>query len=59
MSINQGEANFSPNEERKSVFARKTFLFSSSKQMKRTGLAVTLAGMYVKKDIAFIEMYLS
>ncbi|XP_068203249.1 nibrin [Palaemon carinicauda] len=44
MSINQSLASFSPNQERKKVFQGKNILFPSSKQLKRMGPAIALAG---------------
>ncbi|XP_066962802.1 nibrin isoform X1 [Macrobrachium rosenbergii] len=44
MSINQSLASFSPNEERMKLFKGKHILFPSSKQLKRMGPAIELAG---------------
>ncbi|XP_064085479.1 nibrin-like [Macrobrachium nipponense] len=44
MSINQSLASFSPNQERMKLFQGKYVLFPSSKQLKRMGPAIELAG---------------
>nr|XP_045596679.1 LOW QUALITY PROTEIN: nibrin-like [Procambarus clarkii] len=44
VTVNSTEVSFAPDEKRKSLLSGQTFLFNSEKQLKRMGLAISLAG---------------